>query len=99
MTCDTLPSKWLIIVFQRGPRDPPYNSSSSSLVSVVADVAVAAVGTGVAQLATALLRNLQSYVRGREGWVQMKSTCLTTSLPRPHCSTLVVCWPKLATTT
>ena len=38
-------------------------------------------------------------VRGREGWVQMRSTCLTTSLPRPHCSTLVVCWPKLATTT
>ena len=67
--------------------------------SVVADVAVAAVGTGVAQLATALLRHLQSYVRGREGWVQMRSTCLTTSLPRPHCSTLVVCWPKLATTT
>jgi len=67
--------------------------------SVVADVAVAAVGTGVAQLATALLCHLQSYVRGREGWVQMRSTCLTTSLPRPHCSTLVVCWPKLATTT
>ena len=67
--------------------------------SVVAAVAVAAVGTGVAQLATALLRHLQSYVRGREGWVQMRSTCLTTSLPRPHCSTFVVCWPKLATTT
>ena len=67
--------------------------------SVVADVAVAAVGTGVAQLATALLCHLQSYVRGREGWVQMRSTCLTTSFPRPHCSTLVVCWPKLATTT
>ena len=32
--------------------------------SVVADVAVAAVGTGVAQLATALHRHLQSYVRG-----------------------------------
>ena len=31
--------------------------------SVVADVAVAAVGTGVAQLATALLCHLQSYVR------------------------------------
>ena len=43
--------------------------------SVVADVAVAA------QLATALLCHLQSYVRGREGWVQMRSTCLTTSLP------------------
>ena len=67
--------------------------------SVVADVAVAAVATGVAQLATALLCHLQSYVRGREGWVQMRSTCLTTSLPRPHCSTLVVYWPKLATTT
>ena len=67
-------------------------------VSVVADVAVA---TGVAQLATALLCHLQSCVRGREGWVQMRSTCLTTRLPRPHCScsTLVVCWPKLATTT
>ena len=24
-----MPSKWLIIVFQRGPRDPPYTSSSS----------------------------------------------------------------------
>ena len=35
--------------------------------SVVADVAVAAVGTGVAQLATAPLCHLQSYVRGREG--------------------------------
>ena len=29
-----MPSKWLIIVFQRGPRDPPYTSSSSSLVRV-----------------------------------------------------------------
>merc|ERR1712218_583301 len=26
-----MPSKWLIIVFQRGPRDPPYTSSSSSV--------------------------------------------------------------------
>ena len=42
--------------------------------SVVADVAVAAVATGVAQLATALLCHLQSYARGREGWVQMRST-------------------------
>ena len=35
--------------------------------SVVEDVTVATVGTGVAQLATALLCHLKSYVRGREG--------------------------------
>ena len=58
-----MPSKWLIIVLTR-----PLRSALHLLLlllgeSVVADVAVAAVGTGVAQLATALLCHLQSYVR------------------------------------